>query len=80
MVIKELLKLLIRVVDAKLFKRVGIKDLETCNVQHTNKLRLAGGAVQHQVDPIHQPPKCFLIHGLAKCSNLFSDLLLGTLL
>ena len=54
-VVEELLELLVDKVDAKLLKSVEFENLETGNIQHTNKVDLLhGGVNEGSVTHVHQ--------------------------
>lgn len=65
-VIEELLELLVCVVDAQLLEAVQLEDLESSNVEDTNKTcTLTLGTVQRAVDPGNNPLEQTFVHGLA---------------
>merc|ERR1712226_728508 len=80
--VKELLQLLIDVVDADLLETVVVKDLEAGNVQDTDVGNLLhGGVTQGLVTFLHYDPKGTLIHSTSNTGHgVGSSLAGGTLL
>ena len=75
--VKQLLQLLICVVDAELLKAVQVEDLETRNVEDSDEAgALTLGSVKGPVDPRHDPLEEPLVGGLADCLHSELDLLL----
>ena len=76
--VKQLLQLLICVVDAELLKAVQVEDLETRNVEDSDEAgALTLGSVKRPVDPRHDPLEEPLVGGLADGLHSELDLLLG---
>ena len=68
--VKQLLQLLICVVDAELLKAVQVKDLETRNVEDSDEAgALTLGSVKGPVDPRHDPLEEALVGGLGDGLN-----------
>ena len=65
---KKLLKFLITVIDAQLFKAVVVKNLKTIDVKHSNHRTLSMShfitQLNHIIDLPHNPGKQAIIHGL----------------
>ena len=75
--VKQLLQLLICVVDAELLKAVQVEDLETRNVEDSDEAgALTLGSVKRPVDSRHDPLEEPLVGGLADGLHSELDLLL----
>lgn len=76
--IKELLELLVCIVDAQLLKGVETKDLKAGNVEDANEGgRLPLGAIEASVDAMDEPLEHALVAGLGDGLNARLDLFFG---
>jgi hypothetical protein len=78
-VVEELLKLLVSVVDAKLLEAVVLEDLETGDIEHTDEegtTRLSHGVI----DLLDQPQEKTVVDGLCKSITRGKSLLLAEML
>lgn len=62
---KELLKLFVAVIDAKLLETVGLKDLKAVNVQNAEHVFLLDlpGRLEGSIEPLDQPSEHALVDG-----------------
>merc|ERR1712226_1342433 len=77
-VVEELLKLLVDVVDTDLLKTVVVKDLKTSNVKDTNVGDLLhGGVAQGLVTLVNDNPEGTLVDGTSNTSHRVGSVLAG---
>merc|ERR1712226_153904 len=77
-VVEELLKLLVDVVDTDLLETVVVKDLETSNVEDTNVGDLLhGGVAQGLVTLVNDNPEGTLVNGTSNTSHRVGSVLAG---
>ncbi len=67
--VEVLLQLFVAVVDAQLFERVGLKDLEAKNVQHADDGRLGRLGIHSRVQLLDQPVEQPTVNVLRQCCD-----------
>ena len=78
MLVKELLQLLIDIVDTDLFKSIVVKDLKTSNIQDTNVGHLLHGRITKGcVTLLNNKSERTLIDGTSNTSNRAGSILTG---
>ena len=77
MVVEELLQLLVRVIDAELFKRVEVENLESSNVEDADEEVTGEIGGQCSVDNVNEPFENTLVAGFCDCAKGIVDLLDG---
>lgn len=63
---KDLLKLFVDIVDAELFERVLLENLESINIQNTDGIGVSTTLAKGDVDTAHDPLEEIVVDSLAK--------------